>query len=135
MECLGIVVDRDNQAHLVDYTHANGNKYTVCGRCFTTGFIVSIVELDGAIPTVCRNCYDTYDEMYTDDLNHDPRTARGSLVEKKKKRYLEIQAGYADTKNKYWFLIFKEWNRLNTHRYLMTRNTRARKYGIGRKYK
>lgn len=135
MECLGIVVTRRNEVHLVDYTHANGNKYTVCGRCFTANDIVSFVELDGAILAACRNCHDTYDEMYLDDLNHDPRVARGGTFERRKRNYLEIQNKYLATEHKYWFLIYKDWGRLNTYRHLISRPTRVRLYGIGRKHK
>lgn len=135
MECLGIVVDQRNKAHLVNYTHANGNKYTVCGKVYQTKNIVTVVELDATVHLVCRTCYETYEGMYIDDLNHDPRTAKGSLTQRKKKRYLDIQKGYATIANKFWFLSYRDWDRLNTYLRLMSRATWARKYGNGREHK
>ncbi len=132
---IGIAIDRQNKAHLIDYTHHNGNKYAVCGYVYRANEVVNTFELDGTIPGICRSCRDAYEVMYIDDLNGEVRTARGGLFEKRRKRYLDIQRRHRATNTKYWFLAYRDWERFDTYRFLVTRNPNARKYGSSRKYK
>lgn len=136
---IGLAIDRHNKAHLIDFSSHNGRKYSVCGIVYLKGEILNTLELDGAIPEVCRNCYEAYETMYEDDLNDFLRESRGKLFEKRFKRYHEAKRP-GSALFKYWDMAERHWEKLTTYQNQVTliknpKHPNARKYGDDRKHK
>ena|SRR5579864_2215067 len=124
-----LIIDRKNNTHLVDYCHINGKKYTVCGKVYSKGDILNTLQLDGVIPDICRDCHDTYEEMYTDDLNDTVRVARGKLLAGRISYYLDIQMGHRSTKSKFWFLPERFSEKIQEYQKSLDNIRKKQRYG------
>jgi hypothetical protein len=115
-----LVQDRKNNLHLVDYTPASGNKYTICGRLYMKRDVMitltlTTLALDNAVHNICRTCYEDYETMYGDDLKYDPRISFTSLHNKLLLRHLEVAKGVAAPEIKFQNLETRHWEKLNKY--------------------
>jgi len=107
-----LVQDRYSNFHLSDYTPYTGHKYTLCNRIYHTKDIINTLALDNAFPGICRTCHDTYESMYFDDLNYDPRMAHNSLHINLVNTYFHVTSKMAGPEIKYWDMTHKNWGTL-----------------------
>lgn len=112
-----LVHDRDDNIHIVDYCGVGGSKYALCGVVYLKKDILTTLAVDDVFPGICRKCYDLFTQMYQSDLNEEPQTARGKLLDRVKERYTHIQDKVWDTEHKYDQVTDeKYWYKLNHYR-------------------
>lgn len=110
-----LLQDRDNNYHLSDYTPYNGYKYTLCNLVYSKADILNTLALDNSFPGICRTCHETYQTMYLDDLEYDPRIAHGRLFNNLTAKYHGTVADKYYTEIKYWDVTHKNWVKLNKY--------------------
>lgn len=121
-----LVQDRKNNLHLVDYTPASGNKYTICGKLYLkkevmTSLTLITLALDNTIHNICRTCYEDYETIYGDDLNEDIRMAHSTLNEKMRMKYTYPSIGNTRPEIEYWDLEARHWDKLTRYQRQLVR--------------
>lgn len=111
-----LVIDRQYNLHLVDYTPLSGNKFTICGHVYRKKDIVTTLALDNTVHNICRTCYEDYETMYGDDLSFDPRLARTSLNKKMWRQYFDLLNDNVTPEMKYYDVVNRRWERLSRYR-------------------
>jgi len=110
-----LIQDRKNNLHLVDYTAASGNKFTICGLVYRKKDILNTLALDNAVHNICRTCYEDYETMYLDDLNDDTRTSNSSLHNKLIGSYFEVIFGVSAPKVEFQDMSIRKWDKLTKY--------------------
>jgi hypothetical protein len=112
-----LVIDRQDNLHIVDYCSPNGNKYALCGVTYVKKDIVTTLAIDNTISILCHRCHSLFTAMYESDLNDEPQSARGKLQERLERDYQHIQIKAADTAAKYEDTVNeKYWYKLNAYK-------------------
>lgn len=123
------VQTRAGTIHIVNYEshYAHGDMYyTICGEKYNTKNnkqisqdILTIFSASDTIRGSCRICHDIYAMMVEDDLNYNPRIARGGLLEDLIAKYqfnkeLKVKLNLEDFSNK----VYPKLSRIRTKKYL-----------------
>lgn len=116
-----LVIDRDDNLHLVDYTPPSGNKFTICGHVYRKKDIVTTLALDNTVHNICRTCYEDYETMYGDDLEFDPRMARTSMNKKLRENYFDLSYEFLEPALKYYDMTRRHWEKLVRYRRKLAR--------------
>jgi len=110
-----LIQDRKNNLHLVDYTSASGNKFTICGIVYCKKDILNTIALDNAVHNICRICYEDYETMYLDDLNDDARISNSSLHNKLLGTYYEVFHRVSAPEIEFQDMETRKWDKLTKY--------------------
>lgn len=116
------LITRDGKAHIVDFYHPPHSRYrTVCGNVYYKKQYLITLAAGNTFPGICKNCKNTYDDLYLSDLNHIPQMAHGQPY--RLQDFLEFnKAGLFGPEEDYILPFKRIWGKLNKYKNLANRN-------------
>lgn len=106
----------NGECHINSYRLTNGNYRTVCAITIEKNAQNNTLSADDTFPGTCETCKRYYDEMYQDDLNHQPAMAR-SITYNKYQSILDYhRSGIMGPEVDHYGIEERQWWRINKYK-------------------
>lgn len=118
-----IVIGRSGATHIVDYQIRDGFR-SICGKVYSKSDKVNTLAADNIFDGICKTCSRIYADMYTSDLEHDPRMARNNFQQTLYSLLRYHKVNICGPQSKYSYCFGRNWVKLVKAKRALSKNNK-----------